>query len=218
MSKKAFIFVSIIQLIGAFVIFLFVWEPELWIFKYRYPFPDPSLMTYYQVDEDALLFIIIFGFPLAISLVLLSVMLIFFFKTVSFRESVLARLSLLLVGIELSIWIHGLIAIIQLSNSLVNCDNLIVIFNMPLWRLFYHLVWATQERQPLISTAHEQILYPYIKGKADFLECQLHAIGGIEDHIHLIVSIPPKLSIANFAKRIKGSSARYLNQELAEDN
>jgi putative transposase len=65
---------------------------------------------------------------------------------------------------------------------------------MPLWRLFYQLVWATQERKPLITPAHEQILYLYIKGKADFLECQLHAIGGIEDHIHLIVSIPPKLS------------------------
>jgi putative transposase len=89
---------------------------------------------------------------------------------------------------------------------------------MPLWRLFYHLVWSTQERKPLISPAHEQILYPHIKGKADFLECQLHAIGGIENHIHLIVSIPPKLSISDFAKRIKGSSARYLNQELATDN
>jgi putative transposase len=92
------------------------------------------------------------------------------------------------------------------------------IFQMPLWRLFYHLVWATHERQPLISPLHEKILYPYIKGKADFLECQLHAIGGIEDHIHLIVSIPPKLSISDFAKRIKGSSCRYLNQEFAEDS
>lgn len=73
-------------------------------------------------------------------------------------------------------------------------------------------------RHPLITPAHEQILYPHIKGKVDFLECQLHAIGGIEDHIHLIVSIPPKLSISDFAKRIKGSSARYLNQELADDN
>jgi putative transposase len=89
---------------------------------------------------------------------------------------------------------------------------------MPLWRLFYHLVWATHERQSLISPAHEKILYPYIKGKADFLECQLHAIGGIENHIHLIVSIPPKLSISDFAKRIKGSSSRYLNQEFPEHN
>jgi putative transposase len=89
---------------------------------------------------------------------------------------------------------------------------------MPLWRLFYHFVWATHERQSLINPAQEQILYPHIVGKADFLGCQLHAIGGTENHIHLIVSIPPKISISDFAKRIKGSSARYLNQEFAEHN
>jgi putative transposase len=44
------------------------------------------------------------------------------------------------------------------------------------------------------------------------LESQCHAIGGMPDHIHLIVSIPPKLAIAEFVKRIKGSSARYINQ------
>ncbi len=126
MSKKAFIFVSIIQLIAAFVIFLFVWDPEFWIFKYRYPFPDPTLMTYYQVDEDALPFIVFFGFPLAIFIVLLSIMFIFLLKRVSFRKSVLARFSLLLAGIELSIWVNSLIAIIQLYTALVSCDNLII--------------------------------------------------------------------------------------------
>ena len=67
-------------------------------------------------------------------------------------------------------------------------------------------------------TSRFSYLYPYIKGKIDFLEYQLRAIGGIEDHIHIIASIPPKLSISDFAKRIKGSSARYLNQEIADDN
>jgi hypothetical protein len=126
MSKKAFAFISIIQLIAAFIIFLFVWEPELWIFKYRYPFPDPTLITYYQVDDNALLFIIILGFPLAIFLVTLSIILTFLFKRVSFYQSVFAKISLLFAGIELSIWINGLIAIIKLDNALVNCDNLIV--------------------------------------------------------------------------------------------
>jgi REP element-mobilizing transposase RayT len=36
-------------------------------------------------------------------------------------------------------------------------------------------------------------------------------IGGVEDHIHLIVSIPPKIAIAEFVKKIKGSSSRLLN-------
>jgi putative transposase len=85
---------------------------------------------------------------------------------------------------------------------------------MALWRLYYHLVWATKERQPLIIPHKELELYNYIIGKADVLCCIVHAIGGIEDHIHLVVSIPPSLSIADFVKNIKGSSSHYFNRDL----
>ena len=61
---------------------------------------------------------------------------------------------------------------------------------MALWRLYYHLVWATKERQPLITLEKEPKLYNYIIGKADALGSIIHAIGGIENHIHLVVSIP----------------------------
>ena len=86
---------------------------------------------------------------------------------------------------------------------------------MSLWRLYYHLVWATKKRQPLITSTLEPQLYRYIIGKSDALGCIVHAVGGIEDHIHLVVSIPPSLSIANFVKQIKGSSAHYLNHYCA---
>lgn len=36
-------------------------------------------------------------------------------------------------------------------------------------------------------------------------------MSGVEDHIHLVASIPPKLAIADFVKQIKGSSADHLN-------
>lgn len=89
---------------------------------------------------------------------------------------------------------------------------------MSLWRLYYHLVWSTKKRQPLILPEIEPQLYGYIIGKGDFLGCITHAIGGIEDHIHLVASIPPTLSVANFVKNIKGSSAHYLNHELKRDH
>ena len=82
---------------------------------------------------------------------------------------------------------------------------------MALWRLYYHLVWATKERHPLITPNIEPELYGYIIGKADALGCITHAVGGIEDHLHLVSSIPPKLSIADFVQHIKGSSAYHLN-------
>jgi putative transposase len=86
---------------------------------------------------------------------------------------------------------------------------------MALWRLYYHFVLATKERQPLINPQREAELYRYIIAKANTLACIVHAIGGIEDHIHVIVSIPPTLSIADFVKKIKGSSSYHLNQPLS---
>lgn len=82
---------------------------------------------------------------------------------------------------------------------------------MALWRLYYHLVWATKERHPLITAEVEAMLYGYVIGKAHALDCIVHAIGGMEDHIHLVASVPPKLSIADFVKGIKGSSAHHVN-------
>ena len=82
---------------------------------------------------------------------------------------------------------------------------------MAFWRLYYHIVWATKEREPLITPALESELYGYLIGKADFLESIVHDINGVEDHIHMVVSIPPKLSIADFVRHLKGSSAYHLN-------
>jgi putative transposase len=82
---------------------------------------------------------------------------------------------------------------------------------MSLWQIYYHLVWTTKNRQPLITPHRETQLYHYIIGKADALNCQIHAIDGIEDHIHLVVTIPPTLAVAEFVKKIKGSSSHHLN-------
>ncbi len=85
---------------------------------------------------------------------------------------------------------------------------------MALWRLYYHLIWATHERIPLITAEIENHLYGYIICKADALGCITHAIGGIEDHIHTVTSIPPKLSISEFVKNIKGSSSYHINHSV----
>ncbi len=82
---------------------------------------------------------------------------------------------------------------------------------MALWRLYYHLVWSTKERTPLITSDIESHLYGYIIGKAHALSCITHAIGGMEDHIHNVVSIPPKLAVSEYVQNIKGSSAHFIN-------
>jgi putative transposase len=83
---------------------------------------------------------------------------------------------------------------------------------MPLWRLYYHLVWATRGRELLITPEVEDELYGYIVGNAAALGGILHAVGRDEDHVHLVVSVPPRMLLAEFVKTIKGSSANHLNK------
>ncbi|MGG6297863.1 IS200/IS605 family transposase [Leptolyngbya sp. AN02str] len=85
---------------------------------------------------------------------------------------------------------------------------------MSIWRTYYHLVWATRDRIPSITDTVAPELYRYIQAKAESLDCSLHALGGVADHIHLIVSIPPKHSIAFVVKRMRGGSSRHISTEF----
>ena len=89
---------------------------------------------------------------------------------------------------------------------------------MPYFRLYYHFIWATRNREPLVTPAIEESLYGYVIGKIDHLQCFFHTIGGIENHIHLVVSIPPTIAVAPFIKIIKGSSSHFVNEKLAPTN
>ncbi|MDO8672966.1 MAG: IS200/IS605 family transposase [Dehalococcoidia bacterium] len=83
---------------------------------------------------------------------------------------------------------------------------------MPLWIIYYHIVWTTKDRLPLISPDLERPLIDYVTGKAVALETILHAINGTEDHLHLVLSIPPKLSVAHVVGHLKGASSHWANE------
>ncbi|MCB0034339.1 MAG: IS200/IS605 family transposase [Anaerolineales bacterium] len=81
---------------------------------------------------------------------------------------------------------------------------------MSFWRTYYHVVWATKNREPFITPELEPYLYDYLLGKSHELEVIVYAIGNWTDHIHLLVSIPPKLAVASVVKRLKGASSHYI--------
>ena len=74
-------------------------------------------------------------------------------------------------------------------------------------RLYYHLVWSTKNREPLITQQLEADLFPYLENKAKNLDCRILAVNAFFDHIHLIMEIPPKHSIADIVKGLKGTSS-----------
>lgn len=75
---------------------------------------------------------------------------------------------------------------------------------------YYHIVFRTYRSEPTISIEHEKELYAYIYGIAKNLRCQTYRIGGMPDHIHIFISLPPSMSLASFVQRIKTDSSKWL--------
>ena len=84
----------------------------------------------------------------------------------------------------------------------------------PYTQLYVHCVWATFGRLPLINPELEPRLYSVIVAKCTDLGCRTIALGGIEDHVHLLVCFPPTLAIADLLKGVKGSSSHFANHEI----
>ena len=88
---------------------------------------------------------------------------------------------------------------------------------MTYWRLHYHLIWATYERQPVLTPAREKMFYGVLYKKAEELALKIHAGGNIEDHVHVVLSIPPVLAVAECVRHLKGASAYAINHMDGSD-
>ena len=80
------------------------------------------------------------------------------------------------------------------------------------WELFYHFVWRTKDSAPMVSAKVEPPPYRYLTHRAlEIPEAMVHAVGGIEDHVHMAVSLPPTVTIATWVGDIKGASSHEMN-------
>ncbi len=83
---------------------------------------------------------------------------------------------------------------------------------MPYCRLYYHVIWGTKNREPLITPEIEPVLFDFIRSKAIGLGGIVYALNGTEDHIHLLVHIPTTIPLAQFIGKIKGATSAKLNK------
>jgi putative transposase len=88
---------------------------------------------------------------------------------------------------------------------------------MPYWQLFYHAVWATRFRERVLGPEVEPFAHDLIRHKAMELGAVVHSLNGMEDHIHLVISLPPKIAPAFFVGQVKGASSTRLNQSRRLD-
>ncbi len=82
---------------------------------------------------------------------------------------------------------------------------------MTYWRLHYHIIWSTLDRQPILTSNVEKVFYGVLYRKAEELGLKIHAAGNVDEHVHVVLSIPPKLSVADCVRHLKGASAYAIN-------
>ncbi len=79
-----------------------------------------------------------------------------------------------------------------------------------------HYIFSTKDRFPFIDQELESRLWPYMGGIARENGMKAIAIGGMNDHVHTLLSLPTTLSVAKAIQLIKGGSSKWIHDQLPQ--
>jgi REP element-mobilizing transposase RayT len=77
--------------------------------------------------------------------------------------------------------------------------------------LHYHLVFSTKNRERWIAPDLEERIWAYLGGIAKENKMHPVQIGGVEDHVHLLLGASPALAPSKIAQLIKGGSSAWIH-------
>jgi putative transposase len=75
-----------------------------------------------------------------------------------------------------------------------------------------HLVWSTKNREAYLDSQLRQRLWPYLGGIAKQNKMKALAVGGAGDHVHVLISLPPTVSLAKATQLLKGNSSKWMSE------
>ena len=85
-------------------------------------------------------------------------------------------------------------------------------------QLLYHVVFSTKDRKPAIKTGRRRDLFAYLWGIHENLKCHVYRIGGVDDHIHVLTSIPKTLTLSKYVEQIKTGTTNWVRRESVYPN
>ena len=81
---------------------------------------------------------------------------------------------------------------------------------------YFHCVFSTKERRPFMTSGLRQRLLPFLGGIARQNKMKALEIGGVADHVHLLLSLPAILSISKAMQLIKGGSSKWVHETFPD--
>jgi putative transposase len=81
--------------------------------------------------------------------------------------------------------------------------------------LHYHVLFSTKNREPWLVPSIEQRIWEFIGGIARAHRMTALQVGGVEDHIHALVTAPPTIAAFQIAQFLKGDSSKWIHEEFS---
>ena len=78
--------------------------------------------------------------------------------------------------------------------------------------LHFHVVFSTKNREPWIAAGFRSELHAYLGGVVRGLEGIPLAVGGVADHVHLLLGLKATHRLADVMREIKSESSRWVHQ------
>ncbi|MGH9581230.1 MAG: IS200/IS605 family transposase, partial [Terriglobales bacterium] len=73
-------------------------------------------------------------------------------------------------------------------------------------------IWSTRERKPLIEPELKENLFAYLGGIVREMKGKALIVNGMHDHVHLLVELPPAVSVAELMRVAKANSSRWIHE------
>jgi putative transposase len=102
-----------------------------------------------------------------------------------------------------------------------NFDNLKTLTTIKMstyTQILYQVVFGTKQRKKVMKEEDRDRLFRYINGILAEKKCHVYRINGVEDHLHIVTHILPKLALSDVIKDIKLASNDFIKQENLFDN
>jgi REP element-mobilizing transposase RayT len=84
---------------------------------------------------------------------------------------------------------------------------------MPFIKAWVHYVWATKNREPVLTDSIRQILFSHIRANAKEKGIYIDRINGYIKHVHCLVSLSSNQTIEKVAQLLKGESSFWFNHQ-----
>ncbi len=84
--------------------------------------------------------------------------------------------------------------------------------------LYLHFIWRTWDRHRWIDTALQPHLHAVVASVARKQGCSFVEVGGVSEHVHVLVRAPPTVAPSDLVRHLKGISSHVAHAELGVDS